>query len=210
MDRTDIADWFIAHRAATAPVEHGAPRCAPPCADLADWLVTHRAATARVEHAPRCAPPCADATIDLAGVIDLTDDSIAPEACDDEVVFVAVLPRATKRPARVVTQEKPSDVEVVGTTGENALEDYPHPREHCVLHAFNVSNAVRHCQNCYCFVCDFRAGSCPQWPRHCRATGKWKQWRDERALFKRDACAAAAANADPLVGADASAKRQRR
>jgi hypothetical protein len=154
--------------------------------------------------AARVAPPCADAI--PAGVIDLTDDDVVPETCDDDVVIVAVLPRAAERPARVLAQARPSDVEVVGTTGENALEDYPHPREHCVLHVFNVNNAVRHCPNCFCFVCEDRATSCKQWPRHCRATGKWKQWRDERTLSKHFS----RFSADADVATDDSAKRQRR
>lgn len=45
------------------------------------------------------------------------------------------------------------EVEFLGATGSNPLTDFPHAREHCLVHPFQT-DPNRHCENCFCYVCD--------------------------------------------------------
>jgi len=71
------------------------------------------------------------------------------------------------------------DVEFVGATGINALTDFPHAREHCLIHPFQVDPSL-HCVNCFCYVCDKPVSECHEWAEHCHATGVLSKWRHER------------------------------
>eukprot|EP00529_Nitzschia_sp_RCC80_P017439 CAMPEP_0113448776 /NCGR_PEP_ID=MMETSP0014_2-20120614/4944_1 /TAXON_ID=2857 /ORGANISM="Nitzschia sp." /LENGTH=835 /DNA_ID=CAMNT_0000340005 /DNA_START=16 /DNA_END=2523 /DNA_ORIENTATION=- /assembly_acc=CAM_ASM_000159 len=96
------------------------------------------------------------------------------------------------------------DVEIVGRTGLNALEDFPHSREHCVVHPMNSSYGggggggsaagaagasaavtLKHCPNCYCYVCDIHASDCQSWSHHCHARHSNPMWRNEREQHKQ-------------------------
>ena len=71
------------------------------------------------------------------------------------------------------------DVAIVGATGPNALADFPHSRENCVVHP-HAQDAARHCPNCYCYVCDVLTSKCPAWQAHCHASHKEAKWRKMR------------------------------
>ena len=46
-------------------------------------------------------------------------------------------------------EEDDDEIELVGHTGHNALSDFPHSRENCVQHVFQL-DPQKFCPNCYC------------------------------------------------------------
>lgn len=78
------------------------------------------------------------------------------------------------------------DVCLLGATGPNALEDFPHSRESCVKHPFQ-DNPLLHCSHCYCFVCDIVASACLSWSQHCHAKYRDVKWRKLREQWKANA-----------------------
>ncbi|KAJ8609823.1 hypothetical protein CTAYLR_008121 [Chrysophaeum taylorii] len=84
--------------------------------------------------------------------------------------------------------EDEDEVEVVGTTGENAITDYPHPRECCVIKPFKAGDVAmcrETCPKCCCYACDAPASECRAWETHCVATRKSPRWVAERERIKR-------------------------
>eukprot|EP00178_Gracilaria_changii_P002072 TRINITY_DN13092_c0_g1_i1.p1 TRINITY_DN13092_c0_g1~~TRINITY_DN13092_c0_g1_i1.p1 ORF type:complete len:1313 (+),score=203.21 TRINITY_DN13092_c0_g1_i1:114-3941(+) len=68
------------------------------------------------------------------------------------------------------------------------LHTSPHAREHCTQHVFwaPINDAshlrnVRHCPQCFCFVCDRPVARCVAWPLHCMALYAEPLWRQLRA-----------------------------
>ena len=78
---------------------------------------------------------------------------------------------------RAADGEDDDDLEFIGRTGHNALEDFPHSREHCVAFAFAAATAQQHCPNCFCMVCDVPARACAEWLQHCSATHASAHWQ---------------------------------
>jgi superfamily II DNA or RNA helicase len=75
------------------------------------------------------------------------------------------------------------EIQFAGATGKNALADFPHARENCVVARIEV-NALTHCANCFCYVCDVLASACTTWAQHCHArhgNPHWKRLRQEAA-----------------------------
>jgi hypothetical protein len=76
------------------------------------------------------------------------------------------------------------EIQVVGATGSNALADFPHPRIDCVVHHWKADSSLtdkqKHCDHCYCYVCDIPAKECKEWTSHCVANNKERKWRLER------------------------------
>jgi len=109
-----------------------------------------------------------------ASIMEVNNSSevqVLPEAPQD-CPAVASLP--------VAGQEDEQDVEFVGATGSNPLTDFPHAREHCLVHPFHTDPTL-HCINCFCYVCDKPASDCQKWNNnHCHATGAIAKWRQER------------------------------
>ena len=101
------------------------------------------------------------------------------------------------------------ELEFLGRTGDNALEDFPHARENCAAVPFgrgDSAQALKHCPQCFCFVCDATAASCVSWPSHCVASHTKPYWRQQRQLFKQrgggkatGAATAAGASATPRL-----------
>jgi hypothetical protein len=84
------------------------------------------------------------------------------------------------------------DVQLVGSTGPNALADFPHARQDCVTHPFIQDE--EYCANCFCFVCDIPASDCKGWDLHRKAVSTDPFWQQERQKRKPiDLTAAAAA-----------------
>lgn len=91
--------------------------------------------------------------------------------------------------------EDDDDVQFCSRTGHTALINFPHAREHCVSNAFVPGKQREPCENCFCFVCDALASTCPHWPEHCMATHTQQQWQKRRDEWRRTAPPPAAAPA---------------
>ena len=90
--------------------------------------------------------------------------------------------------------DEDAELAIVATRGKNALVDFPHCRSNCAKHPFDgVSERQKHCDNCYCDVCDIPAAKCTEWSSHCEASHEDKRWRKERDAAKRNRKATAAA-----------------
>jgi hypothetical protein len=92
-------------------------------------------------------------------------DAKQSETDDEECVIVV---EAQQKVSSFRTNANPSilndnddDVELLGATGPNALEDFPHPHEDCVRYPSKGPNISAHildyCPKCYCYVCDVPA-----------------------------------------------------
>lgn len=102
---------------------------------------------------------------------------------DDNVAEVAAPPKLRAATIDGTGAVDDDDLEFVGRTGYNALEDFPHSREHCVAVSFTMATAQQHCSNCFCFVCDEPSAACQQWSQHCTAThvsAHWKALRKQK------------------------------
>jgi hypothetical protein len=51
-------------------------------------------------------------------------------------------------------EDDEDDVAIVGASGDFALSDFPHSREHCTQFKFGSgAQKQQHCENCFCLVC---------------------------------------------------------
>lgn len=64
------------------------------------------------------------------------------------------------RVTKVNPNDDDDDLLVLGTQGSNVLTDCPHARSDCVIEPFVEGNFEKHCQKCYCWVCDVPAKDC--------------------------------------------------
>ena len=81
-----------------------------------------------------------------------------------------------------VAEGDADEVTITGASGDVALADFPHSREHCILFKM-ADGAAQHCPNCYCYVCDNPASACDEWASHCHAvhtSDAWLKLRRER------------------------------
>ncbi|KAE9587278.1 hypothetical protein Lalb_Chr23g0271971 [Lupinus albus] len=72
-----------------------------------------------------------------------------------------------------------------------ACRDFPHSRHLCSKFPFKTTPHVRHCEMCYCYVCDTSA-PCMYWTLHCNAENVGC-WNDKRKNVKKQFPVAAAA-----------------
>lgn len=107
---------------------------------------------------------------------------IAVDESDSEVVLVshmrggeakemlAPVTSEGKRPRR--SKRRTADgVECVGEqVGVRACVDYAHFRFQCGVEEFGKKKKLEFCPNCFCYVCDVRAGECVDWLEHATAT----------------------------------------
>ena len=73
------------------------------------------------------------------------------------------------------------DIQITGSTGKNALSDFPHARHLCLVKPF-TKNPEEFCSNCYCYICDIKASECSEWQDlHCKADSdiKWHRRRSK-------------------------------
>ena len=128
---------------------------------------------------------------------------------DDEIEEVAAPNRfqidsAGVTAAAAATANDDDLIIITGHKGDNTLADFPHSREHCVVHPLqknltgtttlsnnNNNNSKKYCPNCYCWVCDIRAADCKHWDQHCVAMFASTFWRNERERLKQAAKATA-------------------
>ena len=118
-----------------------------------------------------------------------------PDSDSDDDVVVAPPPKrptpksrggGSSSTAMVVCEDEDEDVQYQGRSGDIALVDYPHTREHCVNHPFIKGKEKDFCENCYCYVCDVAASSCPCWAQHCKATHTDETWQAKRKEWKEN------------------------
>jgi hypothetical protein len=115
-------------------------------------------------------------------------DGIQKEPSDGEVAIVSYVEKEF-RPA-TDTGGDDDDLQILGSTGVNALADYPHSRENCVTFpmtamSMNQTSNIKHCDNCFCFCCDIPAKDCQQWNQHCQARHKNRHWQRVRKECKK-------------------------
>ncbi|XWS61430.1 hypothetical protein CRYUN_Cryun07bG0125000 [Craigia yunnanensis] len=73
------------------------------------------------------------------------------------------------------------DLSVVAEKGQVACRDYPHSRHLCLQFPFDTTPHERHCDLCYCYVCD-SAAPCKCWKAHCHASEHVDDWKSQRNL----------------------------
>ncbi|XP_039160494.1 LOW QUALITY PROTEIN: uncharacterized protein LOC104427019 [Eucalyptus grandis] len=82
------------------------------------------------------------------------------------------------------------DVVVIAEKGQVACRDFPHSRHLCQKFPFATTPHERHCELCYCYICD-SAAPCKRWFKrnHYDATehdNRWKSKRRRRLREKRE------------------------
>ncbi|KAK3218856.1 hypothetical protein Dsin_012826 [Dipteronia sinensis] len=79
------------------------------------------------------------------------------------------------------------DLYITAEKGQVACRDYPHPRHLCVKFPFETTPHERHCELCYCYVCDL-AAPCKFWTEseveHCHASAHVDDWKQKRNLAR--------------------------
>uniref|UniRef100_A0A0A9DLG1 Uncharacterized protein n=1 Tax=Arundo donax TaxID=35708 RepID=A0A0A9DLG1_ARUDO len=81
---------------------------------------------------------------------------------DEECEILAADPLAAAEVAPAPAAAANDDIAVVAERGKVACRDYPHPRSACAKHPFNTTPHERHCNKCFCYVCDI-AAPCVSW-----------------------------------------------
>ncbi|KAJ1296151.1 hypothetical protein BS78_01G277500 [Paspalum vaginatum] len=79
------------------------------------------------------------------------------------------------------------DIAVVAERGKVACRDFPHPRSACAKHPFSATPHERHCEKCFCYVCDI-AAPCVSWKGnggHCHASDRDKKWKTLRFMRQK-------------------------
>ena len=87
------------------------------------------------------------------------------------------------------------ELQYIGRTGQNALQDFPHARENCAVFSFDPTNedkCYESCPNCHCYVCDTPVAVCAEWDEHCMAQHGLQRWQTARAAAKSKGAADAA------------------
>ncbi|XVF12772.1 hypothetical protein REPUB_Repub08aG0148300 [Reevesia pubescens] len=73
------------------------------------------------------------------------------------------------------------DLSVLAENGQVACRDYPHSRHLCLQFPFDTTPHEKHCELCYCYVCD-SAAPCECWVTHCHASEHVEDWKSQRTL----------------------------
>ncbi|WVZ57733.1 hypothetical protein U9M48_008080 [Paspalum notatum var. saurae] len=79
------------------------------------------------------------------------------------------------------------DIAVVAERGKVACRDFPHPRSACAKNPFSTTPHERHCEKCFCYVCDI-AAPCVFWKGHgghCHASDRDKKWKTLRFMRQK-------------------------
>uniref|UniRef100_A0A0D9XMT8 Uncharacterized protein n=1 Tax=Leersia perrieri TaxID=77586 RepID=A0A0D9XMT8_9ORYZ len=108
---------------------------------------------------------------------------------EDDCCILAADPLAPNAAADAAGGGDDDDVAVVAERGKVACRDYPHPRSACAKFPFSSTPHDKHCQQCFCYVCDVVA-PCSSWKKgqgggHCNASDQDKQWKIKRVARQR-------------------------
>ena len=99
-----------------------------------------------------------------------------------EVSIVEATQSVLTETTTIVTSDEDAECMIVGQKGDNALADFPHSREDCVVHPMIAAkNAETYCDNCFCYVCDVNVKECNHWKVHCKARFRDHFWKLERS-----------------------------
>ncbi|CAB9517834.1 expressed unknown protein [Seminavis robusta] len=83
-----------------------------------------------------------------------------------------------------------NEIECTGTSGMNAIVDFPHHRDLCVIYKFSEGNHASFCEKCYCVVCEIPASECKSWNLHCdRRNSHYKEREAEQQRHEDGALA---------------------
>ena len=129
---------------------------------------------------------------------------------DAEPDGVEIIPPAALPLHAAGADDLDDELQYIGRTGKNALEDFPHSREHCAVKPFDPANedmCYESCPNCYCYVCDTPVAACAEWDEHCTAQHGLQRWQAARAAAKSKGAADAAQK--QREAATSAATRQR-
>lgn len=121
-----------------------------------------------------------------------TSTAMKQEDCDvEEVTGISATFRSTTQQDSNNNDDEEDDDEclMVGSKGVNALADFPHARENCVVapmaKTWNGLANRKYCHHCYCYVCDVPAKECQRWTKHCNARHKTKKWQQARERTRK-------------------------
>jgi hypothetical protein len=111
---------------------------------------------------------------------------------DDDVVIVEKLDRFVECQTKDDNDRKYNnqdndddvDIRIIGSTGNNALADFAHSREDCVIYPFSSKDPKVCCPKCYCYVCDIKASDCTKWDIHCQAKRNEIKWTRQRSKVR--------------------------
>ncbi|KAI5017653.1 uncharacterized protein LOC123410946 [Hordeum vulgare subsp. vulgare] len=113
---------------------------------------------------------------------------------DDDCLILSADPLAANkaRPVVVPAAGADEDLAVLAERGPVACRDFPHARYLCVKFPFATTPHEKHCEQCYCFVCDV-AAPCATWRGHanyghCHASDQDKIWKTMRGAKKANTC----------------------
>ncbi|XP_048552928.1 uncharacterized protein LOC125533317 [Triticum urartu] len=113
---------------------------------------------------------------------------------DEDCLILSADPLAANkaRPVVVPAADDDEDLAVVAERGPVACRDFPHARYLCVKFPFATTPHEKHCEQCYCFVCDV-AAPCATWRGHamyghCHASDQDKIWKTMRGAKKANPC----------------------
>ena len=141
------------------------------------------------------------------GIATITSSSSSDDDCvviDAPLQVIATITSSSSSSSssQTVPADDSKELEIVGTTGQNALEDFPHARQDCVKFPMNKSTAIFFCNNCYCYVCDVKASECPSWLNsHCRAKKGDFLFENMRRQARRNRKQLEKSSANPLLRA---------
>ncbi|KAG8084303.1 hypothetical protein GUJ93_ZPchr0010g10049 [Zizania palustris] len=104
---------------------------------------------------------------------------------DDECCILTADPLAAADVVPTATAAANDDIAVVAERGKVACRDYPHPRSACAEYPFSKTPHEKHCDKCFCYVCDV-AAPCLSWKEqgHCHASDKENKWKIQRQEIK--------------------------
>jgi hypothetical protein len=126
-----------------------------------------------------------------AGELPLGTAVITATASDDieivhpppKKILSSFLPSGSK--GKTNDKDDDEDLMCLGSAGgSNAFVDFPHARAHCLVQPFERGNFNSFCPNCFCYICDVRAGDCTVWAHHCKASASVQYWRRLREDWK--------------------------
>ncbi|KAF6989445.1 hypothetical protein CFC21_006778 [Triticum aestivum] len=113
---------------------------------------------------------------------------------DEDCLILSADPLAANkaRPVVVPAAADDEDLAVLAERGPVACRDFPHARYLCVKFPFATTPHEKHCEQCYCFVCDV-AAPCATWRGHamyghCHASDQDKIWKTMRGAKKANPC----------------------
>ena len=137
---------------------------------------------------------------------------------DNEVVIVEKKRKALTNAYKTgsINSIKVDGCIIIGSTGKNFI----HARENCVIEPFAVDPS-KHCDKCFCYVCDVNASDCTEWDSHCHAKNNERKWKNLRSKIRSRkkaperelrllATATTAGSSSTFSHDDLSAKRTRR